>query len=71
MEEIITILKEGNIITPLCLRKVDRQSVTRVGSELNEILKDIRTDNKSDTNKLIAATAVYVGKKLGLRNTRR
>ena len=71
MEEILTIMKEGNMNTPISLRKVDRKAVNRVVSEVNEILSDIRTDTISDTNKLIAATAVYVGKKLGIKNTKR
>ena len=71
MEEIITILKGGNMNTPISLKKMDRKAVNRVVSEVNEVLNDIRTDNISDTNKLISATAVYVGKKLGLKNTKR
>ena len=71
MDEIITILKEGNINTPISLKKVDRKAVNRFVSEVNEILNDIRTDNISDTNRLIGATAEYLGKKLELKNIKR
>ena len=71
MDEITTIMKEGIMNTPISLRKVDRKAVNRVASEVSEILSDIRTDDISDTNKLIAATAVSVGKKLGIKNTNR
>ena len=49
---------------------MDRKAVNRVDGKVNEILNDLVTDNLSDANKLFGATSVYVGKKLGLRNTK-
>ena len=34
-------------------------------NEIDNVLADIRTDNKSDTNKLIRATAVYIAREFG------
>ena len=57
--------------TPISLRKWIEKPLIELLVKLIKVLNDIRTNNKSDKNKLIAATAVYVGKKLGLKNTKR
>ena len=42
----------------------------RMVEEVNHILKHIRTENITDTNILIKAVIVYVGKKIGLKACR-
>ena len=39
----------------------------RMVEEVNHILKHIRTENITDTNILIKAVIVHVGKKIGLK----
>ena len=63
--EIINIMNEGNLNTPVNLKKVDRRALNELVNEIDNVLADIRTDNISDTNKLICATAVYVAREFG------
>eukprot|EP00795_Rhopilema_esculentum_P003517 gene3517-biopygen1669 len=66
IEEIIEIMKEGNISQSRSLKKADRKSVNEAVKEVNDALISIRTENITDTNKLISAVALYVARKLGI-----
>ena len=61
----INIMNEGNLNTPVNLKQVDRRALNELVNEIDNVLADIRTDNISDTNKLIRATAVYVAREFG------
>ena len=63
--EIINIMNEGNLNTPVNLKTVDRRALNELVNEIDNVLADIRTDNITDTNKLIHATAVYVAREFG------
>ena len=47
--------------------KIDRCVLAEWSRKTNCILKHIRTENITDTNVLIKAVIVYVGKKIGLK----
>ena len=49
------------------LNKADRCVLAEWSRKINLILKHIRTENITGTNKLIKAVIVYVGKRLALK----
>ena len=66
IEEIIESMKDGNISQSRSLKKADRKSVNEAVKVVNDALIRIRTENITDTNKLISAVALYVARKLGV-----
>ena len=64
--EIINIRNEGNMNTPVNLKKVYRRALNELFNEKDYVLADIRTDNISDTNKLIRAIWCMLQEKLTL-----
>ena len=62
----IEVVKEGNINQTPSLKTADGKSVNAFVNEMNEVLINARTDNTSDTNKLIKTTAVCVTRKLSI-----
>ena len=61
-------LKKDNSGTELRgFNKIDRCILAKWSRKINCILKHIRTENITDTNILIKAVIVYVGKKIGLK----
>ena len=67
MDEIVGIMKSGRRWDTRGLKKVNRNIFSEWSSKVNRVLVNIKTDNITDTNKLIYAVAQYVSKKVGLR----
>ena len=61
------ILKDNSKIELGRFNKIDRYVLAEWSRKINFILKPIRTENITDTNILIKAVIIYVGKKIGLK----
>ena len=53
------------------LKKVDRNLLKDWTMKVNAILKRIKSENITETNKLIGACAIFVGRKVGLKPNQR
>ena len=60
-------MKDNSRIELRGFNKIDRCILAEWSRKINCILKHIRTENITDTNILIKAVIVYVGKKIGLK----
>ena len=60
-------MKDNSRIELRGYNKIDRCVLAEWSRKINCILKHIRTENITDTNILIKAVIVYVGKKIGLK----
>ena len=60
-------MKDNSRIELRGLNKIDRCVLAEWPRKINRILNHIRTENITDTNILIKAVKVYVGKKFGLK----
>ena len=67
IDEIVRIMKSGRRCDTRGLKKVNRNILSKWSSKVNRVLVNIKTDNITDTNKLICAVAQYPSKKVGLR----
>ena len=73
VEEIVEIMRSGQVCDTRGLKKVNRNVLSEWIGKVNKIIGKIRTENLTDTNKLIGAAAIYISKKVGLKtgNARR
>ena len=67
IQDILDLMKDNGRIELRGFNKIDRRVRAEWSRKINCILKDIRTENISDTNILIKVISVYVGKKIGLK----
>ena len=67
IKEIVEIMKNGQKSNVKGWKKVDRNVSNDWSKKVNETLKEIRTENITDTNKLINAVSVYIARKVGLK----
>ena len=67
IKEIVEIMKNGQKSNVKGWKKVDRNVLNEWTKKVNETLKEIRTENITDTNKLINAVSVYIARKVGLK----
>ena len=51
----------------LGLRELTRNVLAEWTKKVNRVVADIQTTNITDTNKLINATAIYIGRQIGLK----
>ena len=66
-QDILDLMKYNGTIELRGFNKIDRPARAEWSRKINCILKDIRTENISDTNILIKVISVNVGKKIGLK----
>ena len=64
IEEIVGIMRSGQVCDTRGLKKVNRSVLSEWIGKVSEIIGKIRTENLTDTNKLIGAVAIYISKKL-------
>ena len=67
IEEIVEIMRSGQVCGTRGLKKVNRNVLSEWIGKVNKIIGKIRTENLTDTNKLIGAVALYISKKVGLK----
>ena len=67
LEEIVEIMRSGQVCDTRGIKKVNRNVLSEWISKVNKIVGKVRTDNLTDTNKLIGAVAIYISKKVGLK----
>ena len=60
-------MKDNSRIELRAFNKIDRYVLAEWSRKINCILKHIRTESITDTNILIKAVIVYVGKRLALK----
>ena len=64
IQAILDLMKDNNRIELRGFNKIDRCLLAEWSRKINRILKHIRIENITDTNILIKAVTVYVGKKI-------
>ena len=52
-------------------KKVDRNLLKDWTMKVNAILKEIKSENITETNRLIKACVIFVGRKVGLKSNQR
>ena len=67
IDEKVGIMRSGRRCDTRGLKKVNRNILSEWSSKVNRVLVNIKTDNITDTNKLICAVAQHLSKKVGLR----
>ena len=67
IQDILHLMKDNSRIELRGFNKIDRCLLAEWSRNINCILKHIRTENITDTNILIKAVIVYVGKRLALK----
>ena len=68
MQDILDLMKDNSRIDLRGFNKIDRCVLAEWSRKINCILMYIKTENISDTNILIKAVTVCVGKKIGLKS---
>ena len=67
IQNILDLMKDSSRIELRGFNKTDRCVLAEWSRKINCILKHIRTENITDTDILIKAVIVYVGKKIGFK----
>ena len=67
LEMIFEEMEKGDPLKPMNLRNVERSRLKTAMSEVNEVIAFINTETITDTNKLLNAAAVVIGRRLGFR----
>ena len=67
IQDILDLMKDHSRIELRGFNKIDTCVLVEWSRKINCILNHIKTENITDTNILIKATIVYVGKKIGLK----
>ena len=67
VDNIVNMMKEDNVEAPKGFKKIERSKVDQEIKKVNQAIDFIQTSAISDTNRLIAAVATYVGQKVGLK----
>ena len=68
MQDILDLMKDNSRIDLRGFNKIDRCVLAEWSRKINCILMYIKTENITDTNILIKAVTVCVGKKTGLKS---
>ena len=68
MQDILDLMKDNSRIDLRGFNKIDRCVLAEWSRKINCILIYIKTENITDTNILIKAVTVCVGKKIGLKS---
>ena len=63
---ILEIMRSGQVSNGAGFKRVDRNVLAEWTKKVNRVVSDIQTTNITDTNKLINATAIYIGRQIGL-----
>ena len=66
INELVDVMENGLDEDTRGLKKVDRGVVRQWTRKVNEVIKDIKTETITDTNRLIHAVSIYIAK-VGLR----
>ena len=67
VDSIVNMMKEDNVEAPNGFKKIERSKLDQEIEKVNQAIDFIQTSTISDTNRLIAAVATYVGQKVGLK----
>ena len=67
IQDTLDLMKDNSRLELKRFNKIDRCVLAECSRKLNCILKNIRTENITDTNIFIKAATDYVGKKIGLK----
>ena len=67
VDSILNMMKEDNWEAPKGFKKIERSKLDQETKKVNQVIGSIQTPTISDTNRLIAAVATYVGQKVGLK----
>ena len=67
IKDILEIMRSGQVSSGGGFKIVDRNLLAEWPKKVNRVVSDIQTTNTTDTNKLINATAIYVGRQIGLK----
>ena len=67
VDSIVNMMKEDNVEAPKGFKKIERSKLDQEIKRVNQAIDFIQTSTISDTNRLIAAVATYVGQKVGLK----
>ena len=68
MQDILDLMKDNSRVDLRGFNKIDRCVLAEWSRKINCILMYIKTENITDTNILIKAVTVCVGKKIGLKS---
>ncbi|CAB3978868.1 Hypothetical predicted protein [Paramuricea clavata] len=67
VDRIIEIMKGEEDYKVFTFKKVDRCKINEITAKVNKLVARIRTDNITDTNKLLKAVRSVVAEKIGLK----
>ena len=67
IEEIVQLMRSEKIYNARALKQVNRNILSEWVGKVNKIIGKIRTENLTETNRLIGAVALYVSHKVGLK----
>ena len=67
IEEIVQLMRSEKIYNTRALKQVNRTILSEWVGKVNKIIGQIRTENLTETNRLIGAVALYVSHKVGLK----
>ena len=67
ISQIVDLKKKDYLQMIKGFRKAGRRKLNDITKKVNRVLKYVITDRSIDTNKLIKATAVYIGEQIGLK----
>ena len=67
IRDILEIMRSGQVSNGAGFKRVDRKVLAEWTKEVNRVVSDIQITNITDTNKLINATAIYIGRQIGLK----
>ena len=65
--DILEIMRSGLVLNGAEFKRVDRKVLAEWTKMVNRVVSDIQTTNITDTNKLIKATVIYIGRQIGLK----
>ena len=67
IKDILEIMRSGQASIGAGFKCVDRNVLAEWTEKVNRVVSDIQTTNITDTNILINATAIYIGREIGLK----
>ena len=67
INDILEIMRSGQVWNGAGFKGVDRKVLAEWTKKVNRILSEIQTNNITDTNKLINATAIYIPRQVELK----
>ena len=66
IKDILEIMRSGQVSNGAGFKRVDRNALAEWTKKVNRVVSDIQTTNITDINKFINATAIYIGRQIGL-----